>query len=118
MLRVNLLGAFSIRDERLIVLRNKKAQALIAFLLLSPGLHAREKLAALLWPDSSEEAARQSLRQCVSGLRKDLPALPLTLDHDMVGLDAAVATDVKDFERALADPTVDNLKHAATLYSG
>jgi|EndMetStandDraft_8_1072994.scaffolds.fasta_scaffold19808_2 DNA-binding SARP family transcriptional activator/pimeloyl-ACP methyl ester carboxylesterase len=118
MLRVNLLGAFSIENERSIVLRNKKAQALVAFLLLSPGLHPREKLAALLWPDSSEEAARQSLRQCVSGLRKDLPALPLLLDHDMVGLDAALTADVKEFERALADPTVDNLKQAASLYSG
>jgi DNA-binding SARP family transcriptional activator/pimeloyl-ACP methyl ester carboxylesterase len=118
MLRVSLLGTFSIADGRQIPLRNKKAQALIAYLVLSPGLHPREKIASLLWPDSSDEAARQSLRQCVSSLRKDLAALPLAADHDMIGLQAAVASDVDELKQALADPTVENLKRAATLYAG
>ena len=49
--------------------------------------HARERLAASLWPDSHEEAARQSLRQCISTLRHDCADLPLSADHDLLGFD-------------------------------
>ena len=118
MFRVSLMGALSIDNEGPVLLRNKKAQALVAYLALSPGLHPRERLAALLWPDSDDEAARQSLRQCLSGLRKDLPALPLTVEHDVIGLAASISSDVDELTKALSDPTVDNLKRAMTLYAG
>src|ERR1700755_411764 len=96
MFRVRLLGAFAIDLDGPVLLRNKKGQALIAYLALQPGLHPREKLAALLWPDSDDEAARQSLRQCLSGLRKDLAALPLTVEHDVIGLAAPIASGVEE----------------------
>jgi DNA-binding SARP family transcriptional activator/pimeloyl-ACP methyl ester carboxylesterase len=125
MLRLEVLGPFSIardgsstrRDNT--ALRNKKAQALTAFLALNPGLHSRERLAGLLWPDSHGEAARQSLRQCASALRRDLAELPLAAEHDMLGLQTdAIATDVDEFNNALADPSTNNLKRAVTLYRG
>ena len=119
MLRLEVLGPFSIARDGPLTLRNKKAQALAAFLALNPGLHARERLATLLWPDSSEEAARQSLRQCVSTLRRDLADLPLTTDHDHLGLQSsALATDLDEFNAALSDPSVANLKRASVLYRG
>jgi DNA-binding SARP family transcriptional activator len=117
MLRVSLLGSFSIVGAEPVSLRNKKAQALIAFLSLSPGPHARERLATLLWPDSSEEAARQSLRQCVSELRRVLADLPLKIDHDTLEMETDVlGSDVWELRQALADPSVDNLQRAAELY--
>jgi DNA-binding SARP family transcriptional activator/pimeloyl-ACP methyl ester carboxylesterase len=119
MLRLEMLGPFSIVRDGPTRLRNKKAQALTAFLVLHPGSHSRERLAGLLWPDSHEEAARQSLRQCVSALRRELAELPLSADHDLLGLPTdAIATDVGEFSRALADPSTANLRRAAALYRG
>ncbi|HTR21322.1 MAG TPA: AAA family ATPase [Gemmatimonadales bacterium] len=46
-----------------------KALALLAYLALEPGRHTREELAAFLWGDSSEAAARASLRQTLKRLR-------------------------------------------------
>src|SRR5262249_20031479 len=104
MLRLELLGGFGLRAEQPLHLRNKKAQALLAFLALS-GDHraARDRVAALLWPDSPEDAARQSLRQCISVMRRDIPHLQLAADHDVVMLDAsAVGIDVIEFEGKIA----------------
>ena len=45
-------------------LTNRKARALLAFLALSDtGRERRERLAGLLWPDTTEQNARASLRQ-------------------------------------------------------
>src|SRR5437762_348334 len=53
----------------------KKAQALLAFLALSPGrAHSRERLIALFWPDASEADGRNSLRVTLSALRSALDA--------------------------------------------
>ncbi|WP_249169796.1 alpha/beta hydrolase, partial [Bradyrhizobium liaoningense] len=103
--RLTLLGSFSMDRGGPVTLRNKKAQALVAFLAMNPGVvHVRERLAALLWPDSHEDAARQSLRQCISMLRHDCAEL--------------VTTDVVEFKDAVSDPSIANLKRAAELYRG
>ncbi|MBR0880238.1 DNA-binding SARP family transcriptional activator/pimeloyl-ACP methyl ester carboxylesterase [Bradyrhizobium japonicum] len=118
--RLTLLGSFSMDRGGPVTLRNKKAQALVAFLAMNPGVvHVRERLAALLWPDSHEDAARQSLRQCISMLRHDCAELPLSADHDLLGFDiGAVTTDVVEFKDAVSDPSIANLKRAAELYRG
>jgi DNA-binding SARP family transcriptional activator len=120
MLRLNLMGPFSIERDRPITLHNKKAQALLAFLALAPGAsHARERLATLLWPDSNDEASRQSLRQCVSTLRREVDDLPLAVDYDTLGFEpGSIAVDVAEFNDALAASSLENLKRAATLYRG
>ncbi|MDF3810410.1 MULTISPECIES: alpha/beta hydrolase [Rhodopseudomonas] len=101
-------------------MRSRKPQALVAFLALAPGVaHVRERLATLLWPDSSDDAARQSLRQCISKLRRDVPELPLSSESDLIGFEiGAISTDVAEFGAALADPTLANLRRAAALYRG
>jgi predicted ATPase/DNA-binding SARP family transcriptional activator len=56
-------------------IKTAKALALLAYLATeSDRPHRREALAGLLWPDSSEKAARSSLRQAVATLRKVLGA--------------------------------------------
>ena len=65
-LRVNLLGRLEARtrDDRLIPLSGRHAQALFALLVLSRRPRSREAIAADLWPDSdatSSGALRQAL---------------------------------------------------------
>ena len=48
----------------------EKCHALLAYLVVESGqTHRREALAALLWPDQSERAARANLRQTLHRLR-------------------------------------------------
>src|SRR5581483_2126335 len=76
-LSLTLLGGFQARlaSGRVLSLRTKKAQALLAYLAARPGrAHPRAKLAALLWGEAGDEQARSSLRQTLFALRKALPA--------------------------------------------
>jgi DNA-binding SARP family transcriptional activator len=60
-LALDLLGGFSARPP--LRLGSHKAEALLAFLALSGGRpQPRDKLAALLWPEATDERARHSLR--------------------------------------------------------
>jgi DNA-binding SARP family transcriptional activator len=80
-----------------------KAIALLAYLLLEPGAHSREQLAALLWGDFPEAQARASLRQALKSLREHLgPALRVSrtdaaiadgIDCDAVAFQEAIRTD-------------------------
>src|SRR6516164_10339904 len=85
----------------------KKNRALLTYL----ALHAdrkltREKLTSLLWSDRGEAQARNSLRQALAALRRDLGGVqppPLIVDGDTVVLDcSAVSTDVAAFEKLAA----------------
>ena len=72
---LSLLGAFSIADPRgqIISIKSKKNRALLAILALSPShTMTRERLADLLWGEHGEEQARNSLRQSLAVLRKEL----------------------------------------------
>ena len=71
-LNLTLFGGFEVRlgAGPALVLGRKKAQALLAYLVVEPGeAHLRDKLAALLWGDSSDQRARQSLRQTPRALK-------------------------------------------------
>src|SRR5574341_362822 len=69
-IRLYLLGSFRLeRSGYLLSLPTRKAEALLAYLVLYPGVHAREKVAALFWGDSSDEHSRRSLRTALSVLR-------------------------------------------------
>jgi DNA-binding SARP family transcriptional activator len=74
MLEVKLLGQFEVmRDGKRITIPTRNAQALFAFLILHPAKpQRRERLAGLLWPDSSEDSARSNLRHELWRLRKAL----------------------------------------------
>jgi predicted ATPase/DNA-binding SARP family transcriptional activator len=74
MLEVKLLGQFQVlRDGRRLSIPARNAQSLFAYLLLYAGkAFRREKLAGLLWPESSEDNARSNLRHELWRLRKAL----------------------------------------------
>ena len=75
MLHLIIYGRFRLVDgqDREIAIKSKKARALLSVLALSPGMErSREQLMALLWSDRGDDQARGSLRQALSGLRRDL----------------------------------------------
>ncbi len=71
-LQIRVLGQFDVRcDDRAIGISSRPAQSLFAYLAMNAGLtHRREKLAGLLWPDSTESNARTYLRQALWRVRK------------------------------------------------
>src|SRR5690242_888381 len=74
-LRSYFLGPFRVTyDDRSVVgFESDKGRALLAYLLIEADHpHRREALAALLWPDHTETAARQNLRQALYNLHHTL----------------------------------------------
>ena len=72
---LSLLGEFSLVDTQgqTVSINGKKNRALLAILALSPNqTMTRERLSGLLWGDRGEEQARNSLRQSLAVLRKEL----------------------------------------------
>src|SRR5262245_8907909 len=122
---MRLLGGFEVQagaGEPLAV-PTRKAQALLAYLALTPGqAHPRDKLAGLLWSEASPAAARNALRQTLFVLRKALGpdrSAMLIVTGDALTLSAdAVQTDVAAFEHAVTTDTAPSLETAAALYRG
>ena len=51
---------------------NRREWALLAWLAINPGIHARAELAARFWPDVLDTSARASLRSTLWALRRAL----------------------------------------------
>lgn len=126
-LRLDLLGDLQIHTSTgsLVSLPARKAQALLAYLGVRPTqLVSRDKIAGLLWSSTGPEQARQSLRQLLSTLRKDLATISpdqriLIEESDFLGVDAAsVTVDVTAFETLLARGTEESLTEAIALFRG
>jgi DNA-binding SARP family transcriptional activator/TolB-like protein/cytochrome c-type biogenesis protein CcmH/NrfG len=101
---------------------SRKGRALIAFLATQPCYRAsREHLSTLLWGDSGDVQARQSLRQCIATLRRDLYRVPdlLIVDRDSVALQGQdLIVDACEFA-ILGKSTQDSdLARAAALLRG
>src|SRR5437764_10526639 len=126
-MRLELLGDLLVRadDGSLVTIGAKKSQALLAYLAMKPSQHvSREKIASLLWSSTGPDQARQSLRQTLSTLRKEIAQLSpyeriLIEENDLLGLDEAnVSCDVAAFESLVAAGTEESLAKATTLYRG
>jgi DNA-binding SARP family transcriptional activator len=72
-LTIRLLGSPEITyGERPSSFRTRKGLALLVYLLLEGGLHSREALMALLWPESGARVGAVTLRGTLSRLRQGL----------------------------------------------
>jgi DNA-binding SARP family transcriptional activator len=121
-LGVRLLGSIDLRlgDEQLPPLDSARVESMLAYLLLHRDApQPRQRVAFLLWPDSTEAQARTNLRKVLHTLRRALPDAdrflavgPRTLQWRP---EAPLWLDVEHFERALAD---DRLEDAVDLYRG
>jgi DNA-binding SARP family transcriptional activator len=92
---------------------------------MKPGQRvSRDKLAALLWSSTGPEQGRQSLRQTLSTLRKELAAFSpdekiLVEENDLLGVDEnLVEGDATSFESLVAAGTESALVEASRLYRG
>jgi DNA-binding SARP family transcriptional activator len=125
-LHLELLGDFRLRTESgsLITISARKSQAMLAYLAVKPAqLVSRDKMAALLWSSTAPEQARQSLRQTLSTMRRELAAVSpqkiLVEEGDFLSLDASqVHCDVAEFESLVATGTAEALDPATRLYTG
>jgi DNA-binding SARP family transcriptional activator len=97
---------------------------MLAYLGVKPTqLVSRDKMASLLWSSTAPEQARQSLRQTLSTLRKELAAISpkkvLIEEGDFLSLDASlIRVDVVEFESLVAAGTPEALDPATRLYAG
>jgi DNA-binding SARP family transcriptional activator/Flp pilus assembly protein TadD/TolB-like protein len=119
MRRLRALGGLSIEDGRLDAAppARRRPLAILALLAIAGarGL-SREKVASLLWPESDEERARNSLSQALSALRRDAPEGDLVVGAAELRLNPALITsDVADFEGHVA---AGELARAVDLYRG
>jgi len=127
MLRLKIYGRFRLANGLggEIPIKSKKARALLAYLALPPGKRrAREELATLLWSDRGDEQARGSLRQALSGLRRDLGAAAaalgvtdeaVVLDAGKVTVEAAAAGEELLEGLSINDPAFDEWLRDARL---
>src|SRR5437764_14137809 len=127
LLQIDLLGDMQIRSGSgtLVAVGAKKSQALLAYLGVKPSQRiSREKIAVLLWSSTGPDQARQSLRQTLSTLRKELAAVSpdekiLVEEGDLIGVDETlVDCDVAKFESLVAAATEAALREAIALYRG
>jgi len=123
MIRLLLLGAVDLRgpggEELRAVLAQPKRLALLAYLASAHpvGLHSRDTLLALLWPDLNQEHGRAALRQALYVLRHALgDGIMITCGDGVIGVDHRhVWCDVTAFNCA-----VDQGKHdeGLAVYGG
>ena len=120
MLRLTIFGRFRAADAlgNEIPIKSRKSRALLAYLALPPGKErSREEVMALLWSDRGDEQARSSLRQALSGLRKELGEIAvgalqitdesLALDPDLVVVEPASPGDALLAGLHINDPAYD-----------
>lgn len=139
-LKFRLFGKFSLqRDTQLVRdLDSSKEHELLSYLLVRRDRpHPREKLASLLWGDSSTERSKKYLRQALWHLQADLETLELTgpqvllVEHDWVqlNLQSELWLDVAAFEHVfnltqgipgtqLDKPSAELMKDVVRLYTG
>jgi DNA-binding SARP family transcriptional activator/tetratricopeptide (TPR) repeat protein len=91
MLTIRVIGELEVRlaGTKVELPASRRARALLGWLAVHPGRHARPRLAGLFWPDVLDASARASLRSAIWALRSTLgPACGsyLAADRDTVSL--------------------------------
>jgi serine/threonine protein kinase/predicted ATPase/DNA-binding SARP family transcriptional activator len=92
------------REGRPILIRRRKAVALLAYLAVTAQTHSRDALATLFWPEYDQSGARANLRRDLSYLKRALDDDVLAIDWSEVGINpqAALHLDVTGFTSRLA----------------
>ena len=120
MIRIRTLGSLTVsRDGVALSGAGTQARRMAVLALLaragSRGI-TRDRLIALLWPDSDEQSSRAALSQALHALRRQLGDDDVFLGVQTLQLNEAIATcDVLEFDAALADG---NWERAVAAYEG
>ncbi|HEY0672560.1 MAG TPA: BTAD domain-containing putative transcriptional regulator [Longimicrobiales bacterium] len=119
MLKLRLLGNAGLESESSGIAARAvqpRRLALLAILGLAPRRSvSRDKLVALLWPESDSEQARHLLSVAIYELRKALGDTVVTTARDDVSLSPDVLVDVAQFEQAIA---TSDYQAAIDIYAG
>ncbi|MEJ2350383.1 MAG: BTAD domain-containing putative transcriptional regulator [Anaerolineales bacterium] len=126
MLEAQLLGKFEVRlNGQPIDLASRPAQSLLAYLLLNPNQPIRrEKLAGLIWPNSTESNARSNLRHALWRVRKSFgPDADATMHADdltiWLQLQRADWVDTNILDTSVQDDvSSDQLIEIVSVYGG
>jgi DNA-binding SARP family transcriptional activator len=104
------------RDGAQVTFDTKKAVALLALLAITGRDQSRDRLAALLWPESDTTRARGSLRRTLSVTAAGVGE-GLAITRTTVTLrPERIRVDVADFKALVARPGLASLERAARLY--
>jgi DNA-binding SARP family transcriptional activator/pimeloyl-ACP methyl ester carboxylesterase len=82
------------RDDRPCRLMLRKGLALLVYLAEAKGTVARDAVATMLWPESSEEVVRARLRRLLHRLRLTLGDDALTIERSTIGWSSAIDLQV------------------------
>ena len=123
MVKLNLFGALRAETDRQQhgedLLSQPKALALLLYLAVARprGLHQRDRLVGLFWPELDQEHARAALRKLLHRLRQDVgEGVIVTHGNELLGIAReTVWCDVVAFDEAIAE---DRLREALDLYTG
>src|SRR2546429_2662307 len=141
LLRLAVLGTPEVfHDGTRLTFALRKAQALLLYLAVEGGMHSRNKLTTLLWPDSEPRDARRSLRNALTPLRSVLSDASasshthLISEGDLLGLNRQAPLELdldvvqQAYQQALRLSTappqsqgaipIENLQQALTLVRG
>src|ERR671931_316280 len=119
MLRVLVLGELVVELDgaRLPHPAGRPGRALLGYLALRPGRHARAALAAHFWPDVLDESARASLRGALADVRRAFG--PAGAEHLLATREHAGLVDVwTDTAKADALAAAGDYEAAAALWRG
>lgn len=124
--RLYLLGAFRLeREAKLVRLATHKVESLLAYLALFPHAHSRDQLTTLLWGDSTDDRARNSLRNSLTSIRQALGDDSLLTDREAVQLnldlpfwvDAAQVAHLMSLDLGTRDSEIEQLVSALENYA-
>ena len=98
-LQIKALGTPEVQHEgRTIKFRSRKVLALLLYLAVEGQKVSREKISALLWPESDEGSARATLRRALADLREALDETPththLLIERDALGFAFATGDEL------------------------
>ncbi|HEV8448646.1 MAG TPA: BTAD domain-containing putative transcriptional regulator [Gemmatimonadaceae bacterium] len=116
-LRLHTLGGLSIGDGNSPTHRSRRALALLSIAAVAgaDGVE-RDRILALLWPESDTLRANNSFRQILFGIRRDLGAGEIIYEAGRFRLNPVLfEVDLWDFEYAVR---IGDLERAAPLYTG
>ena len=121
-LDIRVLGPLEVHvDGEPIRVDTRKALAILAVLAVERRPYARDELAALFWPESDDESARNALRRTLSVLRSAIHDRWLRVDRATVALadhGDGVWLDVAALEEAADTGDASGLAEAAALARG
>ncbi|MBL8091979.1 MAG: tetratricopeptide repeat protein [Anaerolineales bacterium] len=123
-IKIELFGSVRLyKNEKPVNISRKKTKSLLAYLILNPNRHARERLIALFWGDSSETDARRALRVSLTEIRAVFGDSVFITEQDWIQINPSVDMwiDVLEFHNIskwTSEKNISELQSHLKLYSG